>query len=357
MTALPEAEVSDVVWLYRRRTFSGESPAAPHKGPLIPGVTVVVCTFHRAQSLRRLLESIAAQDRTPECLIVVDASTDDESERLLREYPAPHLPAEEVLYARVSGSRRGLTRQRNFALRHVWTDLVAFFDDDIVLQPQCLREAERVHRHLAPTVIGVGAYIENQFTQPPWRWRLRAKARVVPSLEPGRYFRSGTSTPWSFLAPTERSVEGDWLPGGAAIWATELARDCGFNERFVRYCSGEDLEFSLRMKNKGRLVLAGSARVLHLREQSGRPDAFELGFTSVRNHHYIHCTCVSGRRWRDAAWFYYARLVDIVTQVLGLVRSERRARWAYLRGYVAGVVSVLIRPPAREGTPPAGRAG
>ena len=44
------------------------------------------------------------------------------------------------------------------------------------------------------------------------------------------------------------------------MWRTAAARDVGFNEGFVRYCSGEDLEFSLRMKDKGRLVVIGSMR-------------------------------------------------------------------------------------------------
>jgi glycosyltransferase involved in cell wall biosynthesis len=314
----------------------------------MPGVTVVVCTYGRAGPLRRLLDSIARQGRRPDWLIIVDASSDDRSERVIVQYPTPDLLADDVVYVRVSGSRRGLTRQRNVGLNLARTDLVAFFDDDTVLLPGCLGEMERPLR-LSEGVVGVAAYIENEPRRPTPRWWLRLRARVVPNLQPGRYFRSGASIPWGFLPPTTECIEGDWLPGGASMWRTAAARDVGFNEGFVRYCSGEDLEFSLRMKGKGRLVVAGMARLLHLKEPGGRLDAFELGFMSVRNHYYIHRHCVADRTWLDAAWFQYACVVDVLWQVVSLLRpGDRRVRWEYLKGYSAGMLSVLVRPPALE---------
>jgi GT2 family glycosyltransferase len=315
---------------------------------MLRGATIVVCTCGRADSLRRLLDSIGRQERRPDSLIIVDASSDDQSERVIAEYPTPDLLAADVVYVRVSGSRRGLTRQRNFALRLARTDLVAFFDDDTVLLPGCLGEMERPLR-VSEQVVGVAAYIENEQRRPTALWWLRLRARVVPSLQPGRYFRSGISIPWAFLPPTTEWIEGDWLPGCGSMWRTAAARDVGFNEEFVRYCSGEDLEFSLRMKEHGRLVLAGRARLVHLKDPAGRLDAFELGFMSVRNHYYIHWQCVAGRTWQDAAWFQYGCVVDVLWQTINLLRpGDRHVRWRYLKGYSAGMLSVLVRPPALD---------
>jgi GT2 family glycosyltransferase len=333
----------------RRGRFAGDTLSfEPTSGAVMQGVTVVVCTHGRAVSLRRLLDSIAGQARRPDSLIIVDASSDDRSERVIVQHPTPELLADDVVYVRVSGSRRGLTRQRNFALRLARTDLVAFFDDDTVLLPGCLGEMERPLR-LTERVVGVAGYIENEPRRPTPRWWLRLRARVVPSLQPGRYFRSGTSTPWGFLPPTTGWIEGDWLPGCASMWRTAAARDVGFNEGFVRYCSGEDLEFSLRMKEKGRLVVAGRARLLHLQDPGGRLDPFELGFMTVRNHYYIHRHCVADRTWLDAAWFQYGCVVDALWQAISLLLpGERRVRWGYLKGYSAGMLSMLVRPPALE---------
>src|SRR5262249_8603319 len=122
------------------------------------GVAVVVCTQQRPQSLKRLLDSLAAQDRRPDELIIVDASEDDATEERLVQHPRIADIADRCLYVRVSNSLKGITRQRNFALNWVTTDLIVFFDDDVELMPHCLREMERVHCEADQPVAGVGAF-------------------------------------------------------------------------------------------------------------------------------------------------------------------------------------------------------
>jgi GT2 family glycosyltransferase len=287
----------------------------PPQWSLSPGVAVAVCTNARPRELQRFLESLEKQEATPAQLIIVDASRDDQTERVVRRRSAGAPTAGECLYLRVSGSRRGLTRQRNVALRMIKTDLVAFFDDDIVLLQGCLREMEQVHRLRQAAVVGVGAFIENEVTAPTLRWRFRVRARVVPNLEPGRYRSCGMSTPWTFLEPTDQVVEGDWLRGGATMWRTAEAKECGFYENFGGYGLGEDLEFSLRMRQHGALVLAGSARALHLHSTAGRPDPFRRGYMEIRNRYQIHRSAERHLDWRDRAWFVYVWTLD--TLVLG----------------------------------------
>src|SRR5262245_21391465 len=92
------------------------------------GVTVVVCTQQRAVSLKRFLDSLAAQDRKPDELIIVDASEDDATEQMLRQFPSISNIANRCIYFRVSGNLKGITHQRNLALRWVTSSLVVFFD-------------------------------------------------------------------------------------------------------------------------------------------------------------------------------------------------------------------------------------
>ena len=306
-----------------------------------PGVAVAVCTYQRAESLRRFLDSLVGQERQPDLIVIVDASRDDITEVAVKSHPAMAASGE-AIYVRVWGERRGLTRQRNVALELVDRNLIAFFDDDVVLRPDCLKLMERAHRHGDVTVVGVGAYMENEFTAPSLRWRMRAAMGVVPSLTPGRYFRSGVSTPWGFMAPCEGSVEGDWLQGCAMMWATEAAREERFNDQFAGYSNGEDLEFGLRMRSHGRLLMVGSARAQHLHEASGRPDAYALGKMTAKNNCVIHATCLRNRTWRDAARFVYATAVDVALALGGLLRGRGARRgWRYTRGYVAGIVENL----------------
>jgi GT2 family glycosyltransferase len=313
-----------------------EPPAA-----LTAGVTLAVCTYRRPAALDRLWESVRAQTRVPDAIVIVDASPDSATEEVVRRQVLCEPSAREVRYYRVTGVLRGLTKQRNLALTVTGTDLIAFFDDDIVLRPEALGVMERAHREQGPGVVGVGAYIENQHTSPGLLWSFRRLLYIVPALTPGKYYRSGMSTPWSFLAPTTSLIEGDWLPGGATMWRTHEARETRFNESFAGYASGEDLEFSLRVGRRGRLLLAGDARVLHLHAGSGRPDHYLLGRSAVQHQSAIHRHCIADRRRRDACWFMYAQCADLVLRSAGLVRARTaRANWHFLRGRLHSLVEL-----------------
>jgi len=303
------------------------------------GIAIVVCTYQRAASLKRFLNSLAAQDRRPDELIIVDASDNSETDEMLRQLPTITGLADRILYARVSGVLKGITHQRNFALRLVSTDLVAFFDDDVELLPHCLREMERVHREAEEPVAGVGAFMRNQAwpLSESWTWRTRLRLGLVPNLQPGRYYRSGISIPWNVPEPGGL-IEGDWLPGCAMMWKTAVARATSFYEGFEGYAQGEDLEFSLRARAHGKLLVSGAAQVIHFYEVNGRPMPFDRGHMAVYNRYLIHRRALPERDWRDIAWFSYALAVD--TLLLGryiVVPSEWRAILLQIAGRLKAI--------------------
>ncbi len=286
------------------------------------GVTVAVCTYKRATSLNRFLDSLSLQDRIPEHLVIADASPNDETERVLRGRPDVGKLAAQLLYFRVQGPLKGLTRQRNFALRWVETDLVAFFDDDIVLAPDCLGEMAKAHRSSRGSIAGIGALMHDRAVRPGIRWRLMAFLYMVPHLRPGTYCRSGLAVPWRLLDPTDELYDGDFLPGGAVMWDTAAARNVGFSEQLQGYCQGEDLEFSLRIRDHGRLVIASRARVRHLTDRDGRPDPFQKGYMEIYNHYYVHRSALRRRTWRDVTWFSYAWTLHTLFLTLNLFRPS-----------------------------------
>jgi len=331
-------------------------PVPAEDPPLRTGLSLVVCTFRRPASLSRLLSSVLEQSRLPDDLIVVDASPDGATEAVANDHPVGPRLGEGWRYFRVGEPLRGLTRQRNFAVERVRTDLVAFVDDDVVLRPGCLQALESVHRQGGPRVAGVAPVVENELAAPSRLWRWRRRLGIVSTLEPGRYSRSGMSIPWGFLpasAGPELLTQGDWLPGAAFMWKTALVRQVGFQERFAGYANGEDLEFSLRMRRLGALMVTGSARAVHLHEPAGRPTPYHYGSMTVENAYSIHVTCLDRRSWTDAAWFRYAYLLDGLLQSLNLLRPSLTVWfWRYLRGYWRAYLRVAFGPAAvPEGRP------
>ena len=116
-------------------------------------------------SVERLMDSLAEHDRKPELLLIVDASPDDETQRLVDSYDKLDQLAQKFYYYRVEGEYKTLTCSRNFALDKVTTDLVVYFDDDVEFLPNCLQEMEKPHREMGTEVMGTGAAKGSSFKE------------------------------------------------------------------------------------------------------------------------------------------------------------------------------------------------
>ena len=306
------------------------------------GVAVVVCTCDRPKSLRRFLDSLAGEHPRPAQLIIADGSRSDDTQGVVKAAGDAHSLADEIQHLHVPSRLVGLTRQRNYALRHVTTDLVAFFDDDVQLLPGCLRELEAVHRTLGAEAAGVGARVDAGERYPTALWRVRRFLHVVSTLRPGTYESSGMSIPWWFADQGNGVLEGDFLPGGATMWKTAIAREVGFNEALEGYALGEDLDFSLRVHGRGKLYMARAARVKHVRDSHGRPDPYRFGYMEICNRFRIHQEARPVRRRFDTAWFFYAWMVDTLLLTRVLFRpSMRRSGLNRIKGRISAFYEIL----------------
>lgn len=108
------------------------SDAVP-SGPL-PSVTVVIATHDRPDRLAECLASVLSGDLLPEEVIVVDnAPSDRRTADLVAE-----LAAGEARLRYVREPRAGLATAHNAALPHLRTELVAFTDDDVLVDHRWL---------------------------------------------------------------------------------------------------------------------------------------------------------------------------------------------------------------------------
>jgi glycosyltransferase involved in cell wall biosynthesis len=87
-------------------------------------ISAVICTRNRGADARAAVESVLTNNHPAFRLIVVDQSTNDETERSLADLVA----AGRIDYVRTTTV--GLSRARNIGLRHARTRVVAFTDDD-----------------------------------------------------------------------------------------------------------------------------------------------------------------------------------------------------------------------------------
>ncbi len=99
-------------------------------------ISLVTSTMNRPNQIRELLESLKAQSVVALQIIIVDQSTDNETEAAVNEFKAK-LPVEYI-----RDPRKGLSRGRNLGLGHVTGELVAFPDDDCLYPTDTLERVE-----------------------------------------------------------------------------------------------------------------------------------------------------------------------------------------------------------------------
>jgi GT2 family glycosyltransferase len=95
--------------------------------PPTPPISVVICTRNRTALVTQALESVLASDYpTLEVILVDNAGVKDETRALALNHPDPRVRF-------VSEPRPGVSRGRNRGLRAAAYDLVAFIDDDVIV--------------------------------------------------------------------------------------------------------------------------------------------------------------------------------------------------------------------------------
>lgn len=267
--------------------------------------SLIICTYMRPESLLQLLQSVREQTLYPDEILIIDGSTNQETQQLLLDNPF-----ENCCYFLVPENFRGLTRQRNFGIEKVKknTKIICFLDDDIVLTVNYFEELLKTYTHY-PEALGVGGYIidenkseyvgENykpkidEFYFDGWkrkdgsRFVLRKKLGLDSNCPPGysSLYSHGRSV--GFLPPSGKTYEVEMLMGGVSSFRKEVFDTLQFSTYFEGYGLYEDADFTLRVAKIGKLYLNTAAQLYHYHDASGRPNQYEYGKMVVRNGWYV----------------------------------------------------------------------
>lgn len=259
----------------------------------------IVATKDRPVDLKRMLDSLRAQTRRPDGVIVVDAS-ERPVEGLVKDFP-------ELNPVYLRAQRPSASAQRNAGISAMDEDinLVGFLDDDATLEPDAVENMLNFWRD-APEDMGGAAF--NYLNPPPTTANALKRSRLCRNMglysdQPGRVMPSG----WQTLTGTvERNIYVDWLPSTAAVWRRDVIDDFTFDEFFDGYSYLEDLDFSYSVRGKYRLAVVAEAGFRHYASTSGRRSAYAFGKVEAQNRLYfvrkhqlsiIHCLAGLFVRW------------------------------------------------------------
>lgn len=221
--------------------------------------TVAICTINRPaivdETLRSLLSAPSFQSE-----VVVSSGSETS---LLPET------------ARLAGIQvvegvRGLTWQRNAALRKVNSRYVLFLDDDVELDPEYIDRMEALFDRQPEVVIACGHAVLDG---------LETRYVVTREMALAALANVPRGSGWEY---TPR-----WIRGHNMFVRADIAKLNPFDERLPLYALYEDLDFVARCQKHGKAVYNRDARMAHLGTPSGRINEVRLGYSQFANSHYL----------------------------------------------------------------------
>jgi len=320
---------------------------APRKAVGLEDCCLIVATYQRPKVIRELIGRMAEMPNVPAEVLIVDGSAGTETEFALFELSRFVKMPFELMYVR---SPKGLTRQRNVGVDISTKQFLFFLDDDAMPLEGYFSELRRVLVNDAEeSICAAGACIVNEIAKPiPRRWRIRRAIRLIPRTAPLVYNDAGTSTPGGLIQPFHGIRDVDIFAGGACAIRRKVFESMRFSEFFYGYSWGEDLEMSLRIRSKWRVVCCGDARVVHYGVQcpAGRPAAFAKGRMEVRNRYFIWRRYSRRATLLNKVRFHLDLLFLFLMDLLWFVAHPlNRQHLTHACGLAAGAVSCVISPP------------
>ena len=264
-------------------------------------VSLIITVKNEAHSLPTLLDSIAAQTRQPDEVIICDGgSTDDTLEVLSNETRFPLRVIERP------GSN--ISQGRNAAMAEAAGEVIASVDAGVRLDPRWL---EKIVEPIAAqqAVVVSGFFLPDGHTP----FEIAMGATVLPKLEdidPGKFLPSSRSV--AFTKAAWQSV------GGYPEW--------------IDYC--EDLVFDFALRDKYRPFAFAPEAIAHFRPRSSLRSFFQQYYQYARGDGKANL-------WLERHLIRYATYFIAIPIIA--IFSAKFSRW-FAGLYIIGAALYLQRP-------------
>lgn len=231
-------------------------------------LSVVIVTYNRYRDLKECLDSVFNLADQPYEVIVVDSCSTDDTDKVKECYPIRFISIPE----------RSMVSARNVGITAAQGDIVAFLDDDVVVDKTWSKYIIKPYQD--NNVGGVGGRVITY-------GKTKKHYVKVKNREVGRVFSNGLVL-GNFDTPLTHPVEVDCLFGCNMSFRRDLLLEAGgFDENYKGNCFREETDCCIRIKKLGyTLIYQPKALVWH--KFWGKTTNREWGYWYMRNHTYFY---------------------------------------------------------------------
>ncbi|RDS82202.1 glycosyltransferase [Dyella monticola] len=232
-------------------------------------VSLIVITYNWPTALERVLESIAAQTRLPDEVLIADDGSGAETAAVIararERFPVPlkHIWHEDKGFRAARARNRGIAASKG--------DYIVLLDGDMLVHPQFIAD----HMMLAEQGFFLqGGRLKASYTESQ-RVLAGGKPVYAPWVNANFHEFDGTKRLYAFRSPRLARWKARSRSGGRVMscnmsfWREDLLRVNGFDERMEGY-GAEDRELVVRLENAGlrRRALKWCALAMHLEHRT-----------------------------------------------------------------------------------------
>lgn len=245
-------------------------------------ISVIVPTLNRNNEISLFVGTLLKQTILPNELVVVDASETSTLEEKLF-----HMLKDSTISLVYTRGKPGTSLQRNVAISKASGDILFFFDDDILLEPNYIEET--LPCFSLPYDPPVGGVL-GTFTSPyrlPWTKKLYFRFFRIAHTVDGNEAKMMSSSDIRWLIKPSKVVPVPVCSGGRVAFRKECFIQEDWDDFLPGYTMGEDVEISCRIGKSWTFVQTPSALLFHDKSENTRNSRADRIARRVFSRFYI----------------------------------------------------------------------
>lgn len=250
-------------------------------------VSLIIITYNWPTALARTLESVAAQTRLPDEVLIADDGSGPETAAVIaraREtFPVPlkHIWQEDLGFRAARARNRGIAASKG--------EYIVLLDGDMMIHPDFIAD----HLMLAERGFFLqGGRLKANHAESQ-RLLVGGKPVYAPWVKANFHEFDGTKRLYAFRSPLLARWKSRSRSGGRVMscnmsfWREDLLRVNGFDERMEGY-GAEDRDLAVRLENAGlrRRALKWCALAMHFEHNSRAQE--DVNDPSLPNNRLLH---------------------------------------------------------------------
>lgn len=242
-------------------------------------ISVVIPTYNRNKYLLKCLKSLLIQKKLPKEVIVVDNTENNCAESIVN-YTQNSFKKKKIKLIYLKNKENSGSTARNLGALSSKSDLIAFLDDDVILDKNYYYEITDVFLK-NKKALGVQGY-DSSFFETKKKIEKNLIFRTVYNFSKffqiSNYFENKSSKVLPSLCVTnpypgfKSVIKSEWISTCAGVFSKKIFSKYKFDKQLKKYSWNEYLDFSysIFLKNSDSLFITPHAKYRDIQTQQGR---------------------------------------------------------------------------------------